>query len=84
MKDSAVLWLHWTLFGLMVLEVIVLAAVAVLRIHTAYVTGDLTRQTLYAALLYLGAMLAQLWIAGWVVASRPQPAPKTPNDAWYL
>lgn len=73
MGSTAPPWIHWVLFGLAVLGAAVLCATAMWKLHLAYENSDLTRQTLYEALTFVGGILGLLWAAGFIVATRPKP-----------
>ena len=82
MRVQTAIMLHWILFGLALGGAAWVLALGYLDLDRAFDAGDLTRRTLYESLTYVGAVLALLWAAGWVVASRPKAPPRIPADGY--
>ena len=82
MRVKTVITLHWFLFGLTLLGAAWVLTLGYLDLDRAFAAGDLTRQTLYESLIYVGAALVLLWAGGWVVASRPRLPPRVPRDGF--
>jgi hypothetical protein len=82
MKPRTSIVLHWTLFALALVGAGWIIVLGYLELDAAFARGDLTRQTLFASLTYLGAALALLWVAGWVFVSRPKAPRPDPVDGY--
>lgn len=80
MQARTAIWVHWVLAATAILGAGWIVVLGYLHLDAAFARSELTRQTLYEALTYLAAVLALLWAAGWVVASRPKSPPKVDVD----
>lgn len=76
MGASGGAWIHWSLFGACLLGVAAVLGAGSRDLVAAFEAGELTRQVLYQALVYLAGVLALLWGAGFIFANRPRPAVK--------
>ncbi len=81
MQTTTSIWVHWALFAVAMIGVAWLVVLGYFHLDAAFSNGELTRQTLYESFTYVAAVLALLWAAGWVVASRPKAPPRVEFDA---
>ncbi|HEX9815393.1 MAG TPA: hypothetical protein VGB18_00315 [Candidatus Thermoplasmatota archaeon] len=82
MQTTTSIWVHWCLFAAAMLGAGWLVVLGYLNLDAAFSNSELTRQTLFESLTYLAAVLALLWAAGWVVASRPKAPPRVEVDGY--
>ena len=80
MQTRTAIWIHWGLAAAAILGAGWIVVLGYLHLDAAFARDELTRQTLFEALTYLAAVLALLWAAGWVVASRPKSPPRVEVD----
>lgn len=80
MQTQTAILIHWGLAATAMLGAGWIVVLGYLHLDNAFARDDLTRQTLFEALTYLAAVLALLWAAGWIVASRPKTPPRVDID----
>lgn len=82
MQTRTTIRMHWALCAGALASAGWLVVLGFWQLDAAFARGDLTRQTLLESLTYLAGVLSLLWAAGWVVASRPKPAPRAPAEGY--